>query len=384
MRNYLFIGNSTKPTYEKLISRDEIKLDNVSIPCIEAALSMGYDVYMGINRMYANELTCAYKVKFYNACIYRSLFDIKSNYRAYKSLMDLLLTEKFNVIHCNSPIGGVLGRLCGRRAKVPKIIYTAHGFHFYKGAPFINQTLFKWAEMWMAHYTDVLITINQEDYEVAKKFKLRRGGTVYYVPGVGVDTKSYQLQKDRNVLRSSLGLKDDDIILIAMGDLISRKNYTASIKAIAEAYNSKLHLLICGQGWKLNELLALAKELKVEKQIHFLGFRADIKELLQAADIFLFTSYQEGLPRSMMEAMAAGLPCIVSKVRGNIDLIENGRGGFLCNPEDVNGFANAISILAADAGLRRAMGLSNLETIKPYDVENVKEEIMKIYEQEII
>jgi len=143
-------------------------------------------------------------------------------------------------------------------------------------------------------------------------------------------------------------------------------------------------LLICGQGWKLNELLALAKELKVEKQIHFLGFRADIKELLQAADIFLFTSYQEGLPRSMMEAMAAGLPCIVSKVRGNIDLIENGRGGFLCNPEDVNGFANAISILAADAGLRRAMGLSNLETIKPYDVENVKEEIMKIYEQEII
>jgi len=288
------------------------------------------------------------------------------------------------VVHCNTPIGGVLGRICGKRAKIPKIIYTAHGFHFYKGAPLINRTIFKWAEMWLARYTDAIITINQEDYQAAQKFKLRDNGKVYYIPGVGVDTKAFRLEGvDKQAIRSALGLSAEDIVLIAMGDLIQRKNYAASIKAIAKADNTKLHFLICGKGPLLDELKALARKLNVENQIHFLGFRTDIKELLQAADIFLFTTYQEGLPRSMMEAMAAGLPCVASKIRGNTDLIEDGIGGFLREPEDIDGFAEAINKLAFSKGLRNSMGLSNLKTIIRFDVENVKSEMKKLYEKEL-
>lgn len=385
-KKYLFISNSNKPTKEQHESRKKVKLGNVRIPCVEAALGLGYEIYIGVNRSYAEKLECEnnYDIKFYNQNIYRSILDFKNNYIAYKNLMTLLNKKNFDVIHCNTPIGGVLGRLCGKKAGVHKVIYTAHGFHFYEGASFINRTVFKWAEMWMARYTDAIITMNEEDYQAAQKFKLRNNGKVYYVPGVGVDTEMYQLKNvDSKELRVSLGLSSDDIVLIAMGDLIDRKNYASSIKAIAKANNQKLHFLICGKGPKLEALQKLASDLGVEKQIHFLGFRTDIKELLTIADIFLFTTYQEGLPRSMMEAMSAGLPCIASKVRGNVDLIQEGVGGFLRDPDDSDGFAEAINRLATDKALREKMKSSNLETIKKFDVENVKKEMKRIYESEL-
>ncbi|WP_169087691.1 glycosyltransferase family 4 protein [Paenibacillus sp. PL91] len=383
MKKLLFISNSTKPTYEQQVSRDGIKLDNVSIPSVEAAQSMGYEVFIGVNRINAKELDCDYNVTFYNASIYRNIFDFKSNYTAYKNLMTLLKKEKFDVIHCNTPIGGVLGRLCGKKAKVPKVIYTVHGFHFYEGASILNRTIFKWAEMFLAYYTDAIITINKEDYQAAQKFM--SSDKVYYVPGVGVDTSLYRPgELDKRAIRNSLGLSNEDILLIAMGDLIHRKNYAVSIRAIAKADNSKLHFLICGKGPKLEELKGLAKDLNIENQIHFLGFRTDTKELQQVADIFLFTTHQEGLPRSMMEAMASGLPCVASKIRGNVDLIENSIGGYLFPPEDIDGFAKAISELAVDEGLRKTMGLKNLETIKQFDVANIKIKMKEIYKKELL
>jgi glycosyltransferase involved in cell wall biosynthesis len=238
--------------------------------------------------------------------------------------------------------------------------------------------------MWLAHYTDVIITINHEDYQAAQKFKLRRDGRVYYIPGVGVNTKDYQCKGIyTQELRQTLGLREEDIALIAMGDLLHGKNYHTSLKAIARTSNPKLHFLICGKGPELDMLQKLAKDLNVEKQIHFLGFRTDIKELVQAADIFLFTSYREGLSRSMMEAMAAGLPCIASKIRGNTDLILDGEGGYLREADDVDGFALALNELAADDEMRKCMGLCNLETIKQFDVEIIKSRIKELYYKEL-
>lgn len=385
-KKYVFISNSNKTTREQRESRENVLLGNVRIPCIEAALYLGYEIFVGVNRTYTDQLSCenGYNVKFYNQNIYRRISDIRNNYIAYKNLIRLLKSEKIDVIHCNTPIGGVLGRVCGKIAGVPKVIYTAHGFHFYKGAPLINRTLFKWSEAFMARFTDAIITMNGEDFEAARKFKLRKGGKVYYVPGVGVDTDLYQISGiNKEELRTKFELKEDDIMLIAMGDLIKRKNYPSSIKAIAKAANKKLHFFICGKGPEFKSLQNLAKDLRVENQIHFLGFRRDVKELLSIADIFFFTSFQEGLPRSMMEAMSAGLPCIASKVRGNVDLIQEGIGGFLREPDDFEGFAEIINILASDKALREKMKLCNLETIKKYDVKNVKEEMMKIYKNEL-
>lgn len=372
MKKILFISNITN------------RITNFAIPSIIAGQQLGYDFHMAANFSGFTDDASKYNVMLHHIDLVRNPFSWE-NIMAYKQMIELLKKERYDVIHCNTPIGGLLGRLCGKKSKVPKILYTAHGFHFYKGAPFINRTVFKWVEMWMAHYTDAIITINKEDYHAAQKFNLRNGGMVYYLPGVGVDTKSYQHDSaDKHTLKNSLGLTDDDIVLIAMGDLIHRKNYNASIKAIAKAANPMLHYFICGKGKKLEELKTLAKDLNIENQVHFLGFRTDIKELLHGADIFLFTSYQEGLPRSTMEAMASGLPCIVSKIRGNIDLIVDGKGGYLCDPEDINGFAKAINALAADGTARKAMGLKNLETIKQFDVEIIKSEMKKIYTKELL
>jgi glycosyltransferase involved in cell wall biosynthesis len=380
MKKYLYIENSTKPAPEVHESLADVHLDNCSIPCIESAMKMGYDVYMGVNRAHAESLQCCYPVKFYNANIYRSLLDLPGNLRAYQNLMKLLREEKIDVIHCNTPIGGVLGRLCGRKAGVGKIIYTAHGFHFYRGAPFLNNTVFKWAEMWLAHCTDAVITMNREDYAAAQRFKLKRSGSVYYIPGAGIDTDGYGINgAARNRVRSSLGLKDGDVMAISIGDLIPRKNYGVSIRALAQTSYKGLHFFICGTGGKKEALLRLARKLKVEERVHFLGYRKDITDLLGAADIFFFTSLQEGLPRSLMEAMASGLPCIVSEIRGNTDLIRDGEGGYLCGPLDVVGFARALDRLAGDGKLRESMGIKNLDAVKNFDVKLVKAEMAEMY-----
>jgi len=385
MKGYLFVANSSKPTEEKLNSREKIVCGNVSRPCIKAALDMGYDVFLGVNRNKPEELECSMSVTLYDSHTYRSLTDFKSNYIAFKNMMKVLKSNNVEVIHCNTPIGGFLGRICGKLCGVKKVIYTAHGFHFYKGAPLFNRTVLKWTEHLMAHFTDAIITMNEEDYIAAQKMHLRKGGKVYYVPGVGIDTGMYaSVEIDEKAKRAELGLNEDDIVLISMGDLIKRKNYSAAIEAISKADNKKLKYLICGRGPELESLKELAQSLNVSNQIHFLGFRNDIKELTQIADIFLFTTFQEGMPRSMMEAMASGLPCIASKIRGNVDLIEDGVNGFLCNPTDVDGFAEAIGKLATDSELRQSMKREKIEKIKGYDVSVVEREIAKIYKEVLV
>lgn len=386
MKRYLFISNSSKPTAEKAKLRECISMGNVRRPCVESAHDMGYEVWVGVNREKPEELKADvdYQVHFYDSHTYRSLFAIKDNWIAFRNTMTVLKKGNFEVIHCNTPIGGMIGRVCGKLAKIPHIIYTAHGFHFYKGAPLFNRTILKWAEMMMAHWTDVIITMNQEDYEAAKKFKLRNNGKVYYVPGVGIDTDVYKnIVIDRGKIRSSVGVQDKDIVCISMGDLISRKNYGVAIKAIAECKNPHLHYLICGKGPELESLKKLAKEQGVEEQIHFLGFRTDIKELLKVADIFLFTTRQEGMPRSMMEAMASGLPCIASRIRGNVDLLENEKGGYLVPVNDVGIIAEKIQELMSDEGLRKKMSERNLVRILDFDSKKVKEIISEIYKEEL-
>lgn len=314
-----------------------------------------------------------------NVPISRSPFSL-SNIAAFKQLCRIVQDNNVEYIHCNTPVGGLLGRLAGKKHKVRKIIYQAHGFHFYKGAPKKNWIVFYTIEKFLARYSDAIITMNSEDFEAANHFKLRNNGKVYNVHGVGIDLSDYNgIQQYRGKKRREFGFKDDDVVLISMGDLIVRKNYRVAIEAISKCKNPNVHYLICGKGEELDNLKQLAKDLGVQEQVYFLGYRTDIKELLAAADIFLFTTLQEGMPRSMMEAMAAGLPCIASKIRGNVDLIENGKGGFLCMPTDSDAFAQAIRLCTYD--VRKKFGRENLIAIQQYDIHVVEEEIRKIYEE---
>lgn len=375
MSKILFISNVTN------------RITSFVTSSIAAAHSLNIDFYQTANWQIKDGDSIdffekKYGIKIENLPISRNPFSL-SNVTAYKQLCNFIKTEKIDYIHCNTPTGGILGRLAGKKCKVKKVIYQAHGFHFYKGAPKKNWLVYYPVEKWLAKFTDALITINKEDFELAKnKFCLRNNGRVYFVPGVGIDTEQYITDENiRNEKRNELGLKESDIALISMGDLIERKNYDTAVRAVAEAGNADIHYFICGKGPEENNLKSLAESLGVKNQIHFLGFRSDIKELLNAADIFLFTTKQEGLPRSMMEAMASGLPCVASGIRGNTDLVENGKNGFLCSPCDSKQFADAISKLSENRELRDKMSKENLIKIKEYDISVVEKEIENIYSE---
>ena len=190
---FLFISNGRVIPKEQEQSLEPVKTGSFEAPCMYAADKLGLKLYMGINRDYASQLRGTdYDICFYNQHIYRNIVGFKDIYIGYKNLCTFLKTHPdVGIIHCNTPIGGVLGRICGYKYK-RKVIYTAHGLHFFNGAPLINRTVFKWIEMLMAHYTDGLITINKEDYEAAQKMKLKDGGKVFYVPGVGMNITAYE------------------------------------------------------------------------------------------------------------------------------------------------------------------------------------------------
>lgn len=360
------------------------KVNNFSYTSMLAAQALGIEYHIAGNWGYASEEErhadeVKYGIHIYQIDFIRTPYH-PGNHKAYKQLLTLAQNEQFDIIHCNTPIGGILGRMVGKRCKTPCVIYQAHGFHFYKGAPLKNWLLYFPVEQWFAHYTDAIITINKEDYKRAQHFHLHRKGKVYYVPGVGIDITQYIINKSIRVSkRTELNLQKDDIMLISMGDLIDRKNYPVSISAVAKSNNPHLQYFVCGEGPEEENLRTLIKQLGVEKQVHLLGFRYDIKELLNAADIYLFSTKQEGLPRSMMEAMAMGKPCVVSDIRGNSDLIENGIGGFLCKPTDVNAFANAIYQLEANEELQKKQGLHNLQKIEEYSASKVTDRLRDVY-----
>lgn len=379
-KGYLFISNSTKPSIETLESVEPMGPSSFSKAAIMAAEEMGWELHMGINRNNPEKIkSIGFDLKFYNQHSYRSIFAFRDNWIAYKNLCCYLKDNtQIEIIHCNTPIGGIVGRLAGKRFK-KKVIYTAHGFHFFKGAPLFNRTVLKWIEMWLAHYTDILITINQEDFEASKKFKLKKGGKTVFIPGVGIDLSIYTINKTRAEIRESLSLTNDDFVCICMGDIISRKNYKTSIEAIANTNDGKIHYLICGNGPETENLKGLTSKLGISNQIHFLGFRRDIKDLLSASDCFLFSSLQEGLPRSTMEAMAAGLPCVVSDIRGNSDLIDDGNGGYLVKPTEVSEYSKALVKIKEDISLRKIMSAYNKEKIKYFDINIIEKKFLEVF-----
>lgn len=380
-KGYLFICNYTKPSEEQYLSIEPFTIDTFGFAPVKAAETLGYELYYSISRAKAEQIKCSnFDVSFYDANIFRSILAIKDNWKAYKNLCAMLeMHPEIEVIHCNTPIGGVLGRICGHKYN-KKVIYTAHGFHFFKGAPLINWLLFYPIERLLAHWTDALITINDEDYQRAKGFHLHKKGNVYFIPGVGIELDKYRIENStRDEVRTELGLKNDDVAVFSMGDLVRRKNYEPAIRAIGESKNDRLHLFICGNGVDRERLECITKELSLDNQVHFLGHRKDIIRLLTGADVFLLSSKQEGLPRSLMEGMAMGLPCVASNIRGNTDLIKDGEGGFLCETNNPRDYADKLNQLAKSEELRFKMGAINKEEIKNYNIASICSRMLEIY-----
>lgn len=363
-------------------------IDQFNMQNIQLLLDNGYNVDVACNCKEGNTISdervqdliqrLAEKgVLVIHVPIPRKITNIKGIRNSLIQVKKMCERNEYTLLHCHSPIGSVVARLAASNARKrlgTKVVYTAHGFHFYKGAPKQNWAIFYPIEKMCSKLTDVLITINKEDYTFAKKHM--DAGKVEYIPGVGVNTVKFYLENfDVKKKKSELDLKPDDMMILSVGELNANKNQEVVIRAIAKLQNRKIHYFIAGKGDKEQYLADLA--LKSGVNLHLLGYRTDVVELLNTADIFAFPSFREGLSVALMEAMAAGLPCVVSKIRGNVDLIDE-EGGFLCRPDDVDAFYSGLKELT-DGNKRKHMGKHNREKIQRFDVHRIMEMVSEIY-----
>lgn len=267
----------------------------------------------------------------------------KGNIDCVREIKKIVSEKHYDIVHCHTPIAAACTRLACRKARKngTKVIYTAHGFHFYTGAPLKNWLLFYPVEILCSRWTDVLITINKEDYERAKKkFKIK---TIEYVPGVGIDVGRFANNPtDKNTKRKELGIPENAYVLLSVGELNVNKNQQIVVRAVGDLKDKTIHYVIAGKGDQDKALLDLAKEVGIEDQFHLIGYRSDVPELYKMADVYILPSIREGLNVSVMEAMSSGLPCIVSDIRGNRDMIDEGKGGFLVDPLHQDSFKKAI------------------------------------------
>ena len=343
---------------------------------------MGYEVHYATNYqnedMYAGAVQVIREnhVVLHQIDFVRSPYHLPANMKAYHQLKALMEQEHFDGVHCHTPMAGVLARMAAKATGTRPVLYTAHGFHFYQGCPLQNRLIYQTAETFFARYTDAQITINQADYAAAKKFPLR--GKAYYIPGIGVDIhKIASLSVDQKKKREELGIPEDAFVFLSVGELNQNKNHKTAMEAFAKANIPNSYYLICGEGELHEEHLKRIKELGLEGRVKLLGFRTDVREILHAVDCFVFPSYREGLSVSLMEAMAAELPCIATKIRGNVDLLGEDYP-CLFRADDVDTLKNHMVEVKAHPETYRKV---SAERIKGYDLAVVTEKMEQIYRE---
>ncbi|MFS0638316.1 glycosyltransferase family 4 protein [Mesobacillus foraminis] len=349
------------------------------LPYMEWFKKQGWEVHIAAN----GDMVLPFVDKKYNLPIARSPFD-HNNLEAFNSLKSIIKENKYKIVHCHTPVGGVLARLASQdaRSRGTKVIYTAHGFHFCKGGSFTNWMIYYPIEKWLAGMTDCLVTINEEDYHLATTHRFK-AGQINHIHGVGVDTDLFTpVSKEKKLrLREALGFKPNDFIMFYAAEFNKNKNQSQLIKALASIKKNvpNARLVFAGEGKLFEECRELAVTLKVENMVHFLGYRKDIEQLLKAADIAVASSSREGLPVNIMESMACGLPIIASQNRGHSELVEDRKNGFIIPRGDDELFGKRIKELYDSKQLRKWMGTESRKKVVPYSLANVGVELGEIY-----
>lgn len=363
-------------------------IDHFNIPNIKLLLELGYSVHVVCNFKSGSSCDDAeineLKLKLDDLGVTYTHIDFERspfsfvNLKAYRQLKKVFQECHYDLVHCHTPMGGVLGRLAAKkyRKSGTKVIYTAHGFHFFKGAPLKNWLLYYPVEWLCAFWTDELITINKEDYARAQKHMHAKHVT--YIPGVGVDLKKFSpniyTEEEIANARAELGVDTDEKMLLSVGELIPRKNHESVIRALAKLNNKKIKYFICGTGERKERLEKLIEELGLSENVRLLGYRTDISKLCDCADLFVFPSLQEGLPVALMEAIASKTAVICSDIRGNTDLVGEKA---LFEAENISQISEKINeYLCNDLSEEVERNYANL---KKYDIEKVVDEMKTLY-----
>lgn len=349
------------------------------IPYLRWFKERGWETCVAAKDDYPADEPCEipYCDHFVNIDFARSPFS-KQTATAYRQLRNLFARERFNLVHTHTPVGGVLTRLAARdvRRVGTKIVYTAHGFHFYDGAPIVNWLLWYPVECVMSRFTDTLLTINDEDFRRAKRFARCR---VEYVPGVGIDLGKFPAAVDRAAKREELGIGDDEFVLLSVGDLIPRKNQVMIIQAL-ELLSDNVCLLICGNGKEKDSLIELTERLGLKDRVRLLGFRRDVAEIMAASDVLVFPSIHEGLPVSVLEAMASELPVMASSIRGiDPDLLRDHESGILLPEVTPRAIAAAVGELIEDPALRGSLASEAAAAVRRFSLKEALSAVGRVY-----
>lgn len=318
----------------------------------------------------------------YDVCIERSPFRIK-NLKAIKIAKKIIRENNYSMIHVHTPMGATVGRIAAikSRRSGTKVIYTSHGFHFYDGAPMINWLLYYPMEKYLARFTDCIITINHEDYKRAKKIA-GPNCKVEYVNGVGVELERfcYTSREDKTAKKEEYGFVGKTVLFYA-AEFITRKNHEFLIKAFKLVHNQNPNtiLALAGVGPEFEKMKILAKDLGLGEAVKFLGYRKDVPKLLSMCDIVVSSSRQEGFPINLAEAVATGVPCVVSDIRGNVDVIKDGVTGFVYKQHNEKDFCDKVLRIINDSDCWNEFAENCKDVAKEIDVNTLTEKIDDIY-----
>lgn len=353
-------------------------IDAFLIPHIRALIEDGHQVDLAFNIVRpVNSELIDLGCKIHELPFERSPLS-RGNLNAYKGLKKIIKDYDYKLIHTFTPIASFLTRLAWRNEKNIKVVYSAFGFHFFKGAPLKNWIIYYPLERFVSRYTHTIITTNREDYNRAKRsFKAKN---IKYAHGTGLDIERF---KDVKVNKAEklkpLGVSIDDFIVLSVGELNRNKNHETIIRAIDRLKDDSIKYLICGEGLLEEYLNNLIKKLGLENQVKLLGQRSDVQEIYAVSDVLALPSRREGLGMVSLEAMVTGIPIITSNIHGILDYSIDGVTGFLCDPMDIDCFSKSIKKLKDDPELREKMGENNKTAADDFKLENSLAELALIY-----
>ncbi len=351
------------------------------LPYIKWFKDNGFEVHVAAND---DSVKVPMVDKQWNVCIERNPFN-RNNIKAYRELKSIVEKEKYCLVTSHTAMGGVLARLACRKARKSfglKVLYTAHGFHFFKGSPKSYWLLYYPMEKFLSRYSDAIITINQEDFELVKSHSFKNKAT-YKIPGIGFNADRLKKVNDtqKQDLRVNNGYKQSDFILIYVAEYIPRKNHRFIIDALPEIIKRipEIKVLLAGRGRDMELTMEYAKSKSVDQYIEFLGFRNDIGNLIALSDVGISASKQEGLGLNLAEEMFSGLPVVASEDRGHKEMIVQGENGFIFPQNDSSAFIDAIIYLYKNPEIRKKMGEQAAKSIEKFCLENSLKEMVKIY-----
>lgn len=309
---------------------------------------------------------------------------VKDHWEVLKQLKKIIEEYEIDILHCHTPVGGVLARVaafCVR--KDIYVIYTAHGFHFYHGAPLKNWLYYP-VEKILARITDCLITVNKEDFCQAQKFLHKKNGYATQIPGVGLDLERFQMRlEQREIVRQELGLLDSSFHLVTIGEINRNKNLEVTVKALAELRNPDIVYSIYGRGKSIEYIERLIEECHLEKQVKYCGYCTDPERVLQSADLFLFPSIREGLGMAALEALACGVPVIALDNRGTREYMRTGVNGMVCEENTPSEFAQKINqayVMYKNGNWECITKDGCAESVKRFAIHETEKVMRKVYE----